>query len=125
LKAQNVRKQDSTSANRKMWSQIFPDINYKYNKNENIFIDLKIMKFEREVLEQAEADKNDLLDIYSETGNKAREASFMFAKNVSNEFYKYNELAYNHVYKTAGKYVSAGAPHRLKNYQTLASNYIN
>jgi hypothetical protein len=125
LEAQNVREQGSSKKNKNKWSEVFPGITYKYNKKENVSIDLEILKFENEVLKQADADKNDLLDIYSENGNKAREASFMYAKNVSNEFYKYNELAYCHVNKATGKYVSDGAPHRLKNYHALASEFIN
>ncbi|MCL2293881.1 MAG: hypothetical protein FWC36_03340 [Spirochaetes bacterium] len=123
--AQNVRRQLKKTANKQKWAQVFPDITYNYSKKEYVSIKLKTLKSDKEVMDKLEIGESDLEDIYSEQGEQARAASFMFAANVSDLYYKYNELAYEHVRKVTGKYASAGNYDKLSNYHARALKNIN
>jgi hypothetical protein len=124
LEAQNVRKQGSSRANIKKWMEVFPGIIYKYDKNQFINLRLEVLKFNKEALAKAEADGDDLLDLTSEQGEKAREETFLYAEKVDDLFFRYNELAYRHVKNTAGEYAYDKMNKELSNYLARASEYI-
>jgi hypothetical protein len=120
--AQNVREQDKDKENLKKWQTVFPEIKYYYNKKDFMDIKFEILHYDKKITNDLEVSKDDLLDIYSEQGNQARASSLLYAKNVSETFYKYNEFAYKHVNAAAGEYASAGTIAWLSDYRKLATS---
>lgn len=120
--AQNVRNQGNHKENQKKWMSVFPNINYKYKKDEFMEVKLELLQKDKPMMEMLETNKNELVDAYSENGDNARTAFIMIASNVNDIFYKYNELAYRHVYNTTGEYASVGSNEQLLSYLNLAMN---
>jgi len=112
--AQTIRDQGKHRINRRKWSKVFPEVLYHYNKRE--FIDIKLAPLNRHngislgLKKELELEfkKRGLSDIYSGKGDQARAAFPMVAKDVSEWFYTFNELAYRHVFRVTGEHASAG-----------------
>ena len=122
--AQDIDKQGDNRANRKKWSQVFPEISFNYRKDEFINIKLKGLKYrnDRELMDMLEVSNKSLSDIYSEKGDRARASFPMVARDISDLFFTFNELAYKHVYSTTGEFASLGSFEQLLTYKELASN---
>ena len=129
-RAQTVSDQGKHTINKRLWSRVFPDINYHYDKGE--FIDLKlepldcrnhiVLKLTEELTRELDINEKDLSDIYSIKGDQARAALPMIARDVSELFYLYNEIAYRHVFYTTGEYVSDGDFTLISQYREFVSH---
>ncbi|MDR2547334.1 MAG: hypothetical protein LBC96_07485 [Lachnospiraceae bacterium] len=118
--AQNVREQTSRRKNKKKWSETFPDIEYSYNKHEFMKLKLEVLQSEKDLPDEFAVKKSELTDIYSPEGDHARSVCFTLARNVDDVFYKFNEIAYNHVFTAVGHYATNGALTDLIEYCELA-----
>ncbi|MCL1872610.1 MAG: hypothetical protein FWF85_00650 [Clostridiales bacterium] len=119
--AQSLIKQGNHKTNKRKWSMIFPDIEYNFRKNE--FIDLKFERLTyktKYLTDELAINNRSLLDMYSEAGDQARAVTLMLAKDVSDLFFTFNELAYEHVYQVTGEYASPGKTEQMFNYHELA-----
>jgi len=113
---------ESGKAIRRKWMEVFPDITYLYTKKEFVCIVLDLLHHDARISNKLEVNKKDLTNMHSEKGDKARISSLILARNVSDFFYTYNELAYRHVYNVNGEYASRSHFTRLSAYNNLASS---
>lgn len=115
VKAQYVKK-DSPQLLTESFGRIFPDIVFAYDKNSRLSIKLRV---EGNVAEGGEEDwgmvnmgdmqdmaQEELMDAFSPQGNRRRSMCCTFLEEPGEEFFLYNELAYERTKLVAGQYVS-------------------
>ena len=131
VKAQYVRK-DIPEQLAESFGQTFPDIGFTYDKNNRLSIKLRVQGnlcacaeedvcqseelqsintglagFAAQALQQ-EISQEALEDAFSLQSNSRRSVYSTFLEEPSDEFFQYNELAYERVMQVTGQYVSEG-----------------
>lgn len=109
IKAQAVHK-DEKKYLTPSWSAIFPDISYDYDKNAYFLLNMRVEKMEGLLMDSpAEmVSEETLQDAFSCEGNQCRNGSRIFFPSVTQDFFDYNELAYERVRKVTGEYRGKG-----------------
>lgn len=107
IKAQTVKK-DEKKYLTPSWNQVFPDISYEYSKNIYFMLDMIVEEMGGLLLDSSvERVTNEVLtDAFSCEGNQHRNRCKVRLNNVTQEFFDYNELAYERVKAVAGEYRS-------------------
>ncbi len=107
IKAQTVKK-DEKKYLTPSWSQTFPDISYEYSKNIYFMLDMIVEEMEGLLLDspRERVAQEVLKDAFSCEGNQHRNGCQVRLNNVTQEFFDYNELAYERVKAVTGEYRS-------------------
>lgn len=102
------------------WDTIFPHVAYNYNRDEYIQIELEMLHHDEGVLEHLELEADALCDPHCEKSDRGRLSSITLARRVSDDFFHYNEAAYNQVLAATGMYASRSFHTQLETYCALA-----
>ncbi|MDR0920259.1 MAG: hypothetical protein LBM93_13615 [Oscillospiraceae bacterium] len=123
MKAQYVEKEknDYYAQN---FKKVFPDIIFNYDKNEYMSIDLTVEKNYDLVFENSAMNLPDetLHDAFSAEANDIRELCKVHLKNVTEDFFDFNELAYKRVLAVTEEYRATGTS---EIFNDICVNYIN
>ncbi len=105
IRAQTVEK-DEKKYLTPSWSRIFPDITYEYSKNKYFSMELAVEERESILMENPleTAPMETLSDVFSCEGNKQRTGCRVVVPAVEQDFFDYNELAYERVKRVTGEY---------------------
>lgn len=139
VKAQYVKK-DTSKQLTESFSQVFPDIAFTYDKNSRLSIKLRVEGDDKLCVDEAgcepeewqsldsglsgfagealrqEISQEELEDAFSLPGNSRRSLCCTFLEEPGEEFFLYNELAYERVMEVTGQYVSKGM---MDNFQEI------
>ncbi|HBA70348.1 MAG TPA: hypothetical protein DCZ40_13470 [Lachnospiraceae bacterium] len=117
--AQYVKK-DTEKILTESFCKVFPDIRYEYNKNGRLSMELSVENSEEiennsmmmpgawEAGIQKENREEMLKDAFSPEANSMRCGYNVYMEETTEDFFYYNELAYERVKQVAGEYVSQG-----------------
>ena len=110
------------------FGKIFPDIKYEYHKNGRLSMELSVEKSKDaendgimmpgvfDAGAPGEIGEEVLEDAFSPEGNRMRCGYHVYLEKATEDFFHYNELAYERVKQVAGEYVSAGA---MENFRAV------
>lgn len=90
-----------------IWKSVFKEtgITYDYNTKKYLPISVEsIQGIDKEKLSAANITMDDMCDIFSEEGAKARENAKQIVYRTGQDFWDYNEIAYEHLYQVVGQY---------------------
>jgi hypothetical protein len=102
------------------WGQSFPGIQFAYKKDEFVKIGLEILRHDTNILNYLKIKADDLYDVYGEKSDRGRLSAILTARDVNNDFYRFNEAAYRHVYRTTGDYCTPSHRTQLASYCKMA-----
>ena len=110
------------------FGKIFPDIKYEYHKSGRLSMELSVEKSKDaendgimmpgvfDAGAPGEIGEEVLEDAFSPEGNRMRCGYHVYLEKATEDFFHYNELAYERVKQVAGEYVSAGA---MENFRAV------
>lgn len=88
-----------------IWRHFFPRISYRYDKNPYFALEVDdVIDINKITLEKAGLTEADIYDMTSERGRQARECATIAYETVSNDFFQFNQLAYEHIHRVVGSY---------------------
>lgn len=89
----------------KIWKSVFPHINYYYDCNKCSGVEIESIEgIEPEILESYGLTEDDMHDLFSERGSKARECASIFTYSFNDAAYRFNEYAYDQIYEVVHSY---------------------
>jgi hypothetical protein len=120
-RAQNGERGQSHEAS---WALAFPEIAFAYRKDEFVKIKLDILHHNADTLSQLKIKPGDLHDHHSEEGDRGRLSAITLACDVNDDFFRFNEAAYRHVFAATGEYCTLSHRTQLDTYCRMADSYI-
>lgn len=88
-----------------IWRRYFPRISYRYDNNPYFALAVNdVMDINKVVLEKAGLTEADINDMTSERGRQARECATIVYNTVSDNFFRFNKFAYEHIERVVGSF---------------------
>ena len=105
------------------WEETFPQITFDYDKSEFIRIRLETLRHDAGLLAHLELHPDELHDAYCENADRARFAALTLAHHVNDNFFRYNEAAFKHVFAATGEFTAHSHRTYLEQYSALAETH--
>lgn len=106
------------------WQKAFPEITYGYKKDEHIKMRMEVRHRDPAILRQFKVREESLVDTYSEEADQVRLSAVVLARQISDDFFAYNEAAYRHVHHCTGAYASRSNLTNLAQYTHMAKTSL-